>query len=70
MENVVYILGAGFSAPLSLAVISNFLMKSKDMYFSDPERFQHFQRYLILSKMMRGTGNPCVLLYQCKSNIE
>ena len=35
----VYIVGAGFSAPLGLPVMSNFLMKSKDMYPLDPERF-------------------------------
>lgn len=31
-ENVVYILGAGFSAEFGLPVMSNFLEKSKDMY--------------------------------------
>jgi len=50
MENVFYILGAGFSAPLSLPVMSNFLMKSKDMYFSDPERLQHFQEIFNIIK--------------------
>ncbi len=43
MDNVVYILGAGFSAPLGLPVMGNFLEKSKDLYFSDPETFSHFQ---------------------------
>lgn len=42
-DRVVYILGAGFSAPLGLPVMSNFLMKSKDMYFSDPERLDYFK---------------------------
>ncbi len=42
-DRVVYLLGAGFSAPLGLPVMSNFLMKSKDMYFSDPERFHTFK---------------------------
>jgi hypothetical protein len=41
-DKVVYLLGAGFSAPLGLPVMNNFLMKSKDMYFSDPERFEYF----------------------------
>ena len=31
-ENVVYILGAGFSAQFGLPIMSNFLEKSKDMY--------------------------------------
>lgn len=43
MEKVVYILGAGFSAPLGLPVMSNFVEKSKDQYFSDPENFAFFQ---------------------------
>ena len=42
-EKVVFILGAGFSAPLGLPVMSNFLSKSKDMYFSDPERYSYFK---------------------------
>ncbi len=33
MENVVYILGAGFSAPAGLPTISNFLLKAKDLVF-------------------------------------
>ena len=32
-ELVVYLLGAGFSAPLGLPVMSNFLEKSKDLFF-------------------------------------
>lgn len=43
MEHVVYILGAGFSAPLGIPVMSNFIEKSKDLYFSEPEKFSHFQ---------------------------
>lgn len=43
MEKVVYILGAGFSAPLGLPVMSNFVEKSKDQYFSDPEKFAFFR---------------------------
>lgn len=43
MDKVVYFLGAGFSAPLGLPVMSNFLIKSKDMYFSNPELYSHFK---------------------------
>lgn len=43
MENVVYLLGAGFSAPLGLPVMSNFLEKSKDLYFSDPIKYKNFE---------------------------
>lgn len=42
MERVVYFLGAGFSAPLGLPLTSNFLEKSKDLYFSDPHKHAHF----------------------------
>ncbi|WP_298785264.1 SIR2 family protein [uncultured Marinococcus sp.] len=43
MEKVVYILGAGFSAPLNLPVMSNFIIKAKDMYFEDKEKYSHFE---------------------------
>jgi len=42
MENVVYFLGAGFSAPLGIPVMRNFYEKSKDMYFNDKEKYKHF----------------------------
>ncbi len=41
-ETVVYILGAGFSAPLGLPVMSNFVLRSKDLYAADPEKYKHF----------------------------
>jgi hypothetical protein len=44
MERVVYLLGAGFSAPLGLPVVHNFLERSKDLYFGDPEKHKHFVR--------------------------
>lgn len=43
MDSVVYIVGAGFSAPLGLPVMSNFLLKAKDMYAVDPGGYAHFQ---------------------------
>lgn len=46
-EKVVYILGAGFSAPLGLPVMSNFLVKSKDLYFSDTEKYKRFNLCLM-----------------------
>ena len=42
MEHVVYILGAGFSAPHGLPVMSNFIEKSKDLYTKDEQKYQHF----------------------------
>ena len=44
MENVVYILGAGFSAPLGLPVMSNFIEVSKNLYASDNNKYKHFGR--------------------------
>lgn len=44
VEKVVYILGAGFSAPLGLPVMSNFIEKAKDMYFGDTaNKYSYFK---------------------------
>lgn len=43
MDKVVYVLGAGFSAPLGLPVMSNFIIKAKDMYFKKPEKYGYFK---------------------------
>ncbi len=40
IQRVAYLLGAGFSAPLGLPVMSNFLAKAKDLYFEDQERYE------------------------------
>jgi hypothetical protein len=42
MEKILYILGAGFSAPLGIPLVGNFLEKSKDIYFNDSKSFSHF----------------------------
>jgi len=42
MERVVYVLGAGFSAPLGIPVIRNFLITAKDLYFGDRAEYKHF----------------------------
>ena len=42
MEKIVYFLGAGFSAPLGLPVMSDFLVKSKDMFALHPEKYKNF----------------------------
>lgn len=42
MDKVTYIVGAGFSAPIGLPVMSNFLFKSRDIYFADKERYKYF----------------------------
>jgi len=43
MKKVVYFLGAGFSVPAGLPVISNFLFRAKDQYFSQPNNFSYFK---------------------------
>ena len=43
-SRILYVFGAGFSAPLGLPVMSNFLSRSKDLYFRDRERFAGFQK--------------------------
>jgi hypothetical protein len=43
MEKVVYLLGAGFSAPLGLPVMSNFLVRSKDLFAAQPDKYRHFE---------------------------
>ena len=35
MNRVVYVLGAGFSAPLGIPIVRSFLEKSKDLYCAD-----------------------------------
>lgn len=44
MEKVVYILGAGFSAPMGLPVMSNFIFKAKDMFFANPKKYSYFEQ--------------------------
>jgi hypothetical protein len=43
MEKVVYLLGAGFSAPLGLPVMSNFLVRSKDLFGAQSDKYRHFE---------------------------
>jgi hypothetical protein len=60
MEKVVYLLGAGFSAPLGLPVMSNFLIKSKDAFAQDPSKYTHFTKVFDTIKAMHA----------CKSYFE
>jgi len=41
-EHVVYLLGAGFSAPLGLPVMANFVSKSKDQFSTASGKYKHF----------------------------
>lgn len=40
----VYVLGAGFSAPLGIPVVSNFLERATDLFFREPARYAHFEQ--------------------------
>jgi hypothetical protein len=56
MEKVVYLLGAGFSAPLGLPVMSNFLTKSKDIFLGNPTEYDYFKNiYDTIDKMGKST---------------
>ena len=46
MEKIVYILGAGFSAPFGLPVMRDFLIRAKDLYFQDTKKYAHFKKVL------------------------
>ncbi len=43
MKDIVYFLGAGFSVPAGLPIISNFLFKAKNQYFENTEKFKYFE---------------------------
>ena len=66
-ERIVYILGAGFSAPLGLPVMSEFLLRSKDLYFTDTERYAHFASvFKTIDRMAKAKNYYAVDLF----NIE
>ena len=46
MEKIVYILGAGFSAPFGLPVMRDFLIRAKDLYFTNTDKYAHFAKVL------------------------
>ena len=54
MTKIVYLVGAGFSAPLGLPVMRDFVMKSKDMLASHPKEFGHFEKIFALIKDMNA----------------
>lgn len=57
MDNVVYVLGAGFSAPLGLPTMGDFWEKAKKMEREQPEKYGHFRNILDLMKEIGSTGN-------------
>lgn len=57
LDKVVYVLGAGFSAPLGLPVMSNFLEKSKDMFALEPNRYSNFANvFKTIDRMYKSKG--------------
>jgi SIR2-like protein len=67
MEKYVYILGAGFSAPLGIPVMKNFLEKAKDQFSRKPDEYKHFAE--IFDKI--NQLHECTYHYDCDiGNIE
>lgn len=57
LEHVVYILGAGFSAPLGIPVMANFLDRSKDMLALHTEKYAHFNNvFKTIDTMFKAKG--------------
>lgn len=48
LQNIIFFLGAGFSAPFGLPVMGNFIDKSKDLYFSNEEKYKTIKETLKL----------------------
>ena len=67
MESVVYILGAGFSAPLGLPLMSNFNEKARSLARNNPNQFGYFNELL---NNMRQTGHSRDYFEFMPDNIE
>jgi len=67
MDNVVFVLGAGFSAPLGIPVTSNFLVSAQDMYLRDHEKYEHFDA---IFEMARHLGTIKSYVASDQLNIE
>jgi len=67
MRNIVYLLGAGFSAPLGLPTIGNFYWKAKDLYESEPVKFAHFSKSF---ELMDSFGRLKTFMKADLENIE
>lgn len=57
MEKVVYLLGAGFSAPMGIPVMTDFLNRARDMARDDPTRFEHFREIFSKINEFHATKN-------------
>ena len=63
MEKITYVLGAGFSAPLGIPVMRDFLTKSKDLYFPTQRVTYISNRYLISSATFLLQKTISTLIY-------
>ena len=55
MNKILYILGAGFSAPLGIPTMRNFMYLSKDLYFLDPNEYKYFNNiYGLIEKFHKS----------------
>ena len=55
MERIVYLLGAGFSAPLGLPVMQNFYTRSMDMLDDDKQKYGYFSKVFDAVRNMSPT---------------
>lgn len=58
-EKIVYVLGAGFSAPLGLPLISDFLLKAKDCYYNHLSD-ENAADEAVISDLARAAGDTFV----------
>jgi len=56
-NKIVYVLGAGFSAPLGIPVVRDFLTRAKDLYFGDREKYAHFSGVLEAIRALDSVKN-------------
>ncbi len=57
MERVIYLLGAGFSAPLGIPVMNDFYAKSVEIYESNPQKYAHFDDVFKYYNEMSASSN-------------
>jgi len=67
MQNIVYILGAGFSKPLGLPLMGEFWAKSKEMIRSDTQKYGELKEIV---EMMNNTGRTANYFSYEPFNIE
>ncbi len=56
-QSVVFFIGAGFSAPFGLPVMSNFIDKARDLFFYDPTKYKSIGKTLELISKYSSVKN-------------